>query len=336
MFTPKAAERVAMESATASFDDAARKINHDWDSEYDGKQMQRVSEAIGAQLAQQRDAEARACLAGQRPAGPRNDPALLVIEMDGGRVQSREKNPDTGSRWKEDKIAAICTYLPGDGKEKPPQKLSTTYVATMGDSDAFGPLVRCEAERRGIRQAALTLLLNDGGPWIGTQREKYFIRCPMIIDWGHATSHLFDAAKAAHEHDEKQQQRLGHQLEAWLWDGQRDKVIARLRALSQAAGPPQKEDGPEHPRRILAQNVGYFERHYDHMDYPTYRARGWPIGSGVVESGVKQFNQRVKGTDRFWTLAGSEAILNLRALWLSEDNRWNHYWLYGRIQRLAA
>ena len=158
----------------------------------------------------------------------------------------------------------------------------------------------------------------------------------MIIDWGHAKSHLFDAAKAAHEHDEPRQRRLGHQLEAWLWDGQRDKVIARLRELSQTAGPPQPGDGPEHPRRILAQNAGYFERHRDHMDYPAYRARGWPIGSGVVESGVKQFNRRVKGTEQFWNPVGSESILALRALWLSEDRRWDHYWWYGRLHRKAA
>lgn len=338
-FTPKAAERVARESVTESFDEAARKINSDWDTHYDGKQMQRVSEALGAQVAQQRDAEANACATGQRPKGPANDPVLLTIQMDGGRVQGREKNAETGSRWKEDKVAAICTYLPGEsggGKDKDPVKLTTTYVATMQSSDAFGPLVRCEAERRGIRQATQTILINDGGPWISTQHQEHFIRCPMIIDWSHASSHLFDVAKAVHVDDMPRQQKLGHQLESWLWNGQRDQVIARLRELAQTAGPPQPADGPEHPRRVLSQNVGYFERHREHMDYPTYRAKGWPIGSGVVEAGVKQFNDRVKGTEQFWSSAGSEAILALRALWLSQDQRWDHYWLYGRLSSKAA
>ena len=327
---------MTIESATGSFDEAARKINWDWGTHYDGKQMQRVAEAIGTQVARQREAQAQACAAGQRPRGPANDPALLVIQMDGGRVQGREKNPETGSRWKEDKVAAICTYLPGDGQEKEPVKLTTTYVATMQDSDAFGALVRCEGERRGIRQAARTLLINDGGAWIGTQHQEHFFRCPMIIDWGHAKSHLYDVAKAVHEHDPARQRRLGKQLETWLWNGQRGKVIDKLGELSQQAGEPQADDAPQHPRRILAQNVGYFTRHRDHMDYPAYRARGWPIGSGVVESGVKQFNHRVKGTDRFWTTQGSEAILALRALWLSEDDRWSRYWWYGRLERKAA
>lgn len=334
--TPKAAERVALEAATASFGEAARKLNHDWGTHYDGKQMQRISEAVGQEVARQRDQESKACAAGQRPTGPANDPVLLTVQMDGGRVQGREKNLETGSRWKEDKVAAITTYLPGDGKGKEPVKLNTTYVATMGNSDTFGPLVRCEAERRGIRQATQTILLNDGGAWIDTQRQEHFVRCPMVIDWGHACEHLYDVAAAAHEHDEPRRQRLGEQLEAWLWDGQRDQVIGRIRELSLASGPPQEQDAADHPRRVLAQNVGYFERHREHMDYPTYRAKGWPIGSGVVESAVKQFNKRVKGTEQFWSTPGGEAILALRALWMSEDERWDHYWLWGRLPRCAA
>lgn len=335
-FSPKAAQRLALEAVCVPFAQAARKLNADWDTHYDGKQVQRVSEAIGREVARQRDREAGACAAGWRPPGPANDPVLLTVQMDGGRVQGREKNPQTGSRWREDKVAAITTYLPGDGKQKEPVKLTTTYVATMRDSDAFGPLVRCEAERRGIRQATQTILLNDGGAWIGTQQQEHFVRCPMVIDWGHACEHLYDAARAAHEHEETRRLRLGKQLEGWLWNGQHQKVIDRLGELSRAAGPPRAEDAPNHPRRVLAQNVGYFERHRRHMDYPAYRAKGWPIGSGVVESGVKQFNKRVKGSEQFWSDTGSEAILALRALWLSEDQRWDHYWLWGQFQKIAA
>ena len=46
------------------------------------------------------------------------------------------------------------------------------------------------------------------------------------------------------------------------------------------------------------------------MDYPRYRAKGWPVGSGVTEAGVKQFNKRVKGTEQFWTEEGVERACN--------------------------
>ena len=62
----------------------------------------------------------------------------------------------------------------------------------------------------------------------------------------------------------------------------------------------------------------------------------WPIGSGVTESGVKQFNKRVKGTDQFWNESGVEAILALRAQWLSQDDRWNRYWTTRPAHQQAA
>jgi len=55
-------------------------------------------------------------------------------------------------------------------------------------------------------------------------------------------------------------------------------------------------------------------------------SEGWPIGSGNTEAGVKQFNKRVKGTEQFWSEDGVEAILCLRGLWLSQDERWVVYW----------
>src|SRR5208337_2276127 len=99
-----------------------------------------------------------------------------------------------------------------------------------------------------------------------------------------------------------------------LWEGQVDTVITRLQAAVQAAGVAEATDGDTHPRTILRRNLGYFQKHRDHMRYDQYRAKGWPIGSGNTEAGVKCFNKRVKGTDQFWTPWGVEAIMALRAL----------------------
>ena len=51
-----------------------------------------------------------------------------------------------------------------------------------------------------------------------------------------------------------------------------------------------------------------------------------PIGSGVTECAVKLFNNRVKATAPFWSVPEVEAILAVRALWLSQDGRWSCYW----------
>jgi hypothetical protein len=293
----------------------------------DGKQIQRWSEAMGEVLTLARGAEVRAYDRGCRPAAVPNPPSLLVIGMDGGRVQTREKQGGNGSRWREDKVCAIASYLPGDGtSDHPPTLLVTTYVATMGDTEAFGRLVRIEAERRGMRQAQMVLVMGDGGNWIDPLSKRERLHDRRIVDYYHAAEHLYEAARAALGRDSPEATAWAEELTDALWDGQMDRVIGLLREHAQRLGPPQESDGPDHPRRVLANTVGYFEKHRHHMDYPTYRAKGWPIGSGVTESAVKLFNKRVKGTEQFWSLRGVESILALRALWLSQDGRWQRYW----------
>jgi len=335
--TPRAARRVARECTSHSFDQAARALAEDWSVHWDGKQLQRWSEQLGHTLTAIRDGEVSAYEAGIRPASPSNPPILLAIEMDGGRVQTREKQGENGSRWREDQVGAIISYLPGDGTpEHAPAPLVTTYVGTMGKTEAFGKLVHLEAERRGLRQAGTVLVIGDGGNWIDPLSARERLHDQRIVDYYHAAEHLHEAARAAMGRDSPEASALAEQLTDHLWDGQVDEVIALLNTHANRLGPPQESDGPDHPRRVLANNVGYFQAHQRHMDYPRYRAKGWPIGSGLAESAVKLFNKRVKGTEQFWSLPGVEAILSLRALWLSQDGRWEAYWNTRPAYRKAA
>ena len=319
-----------------SFDPAARALNEDWGTTYDGKQIQRWAGKLGQGLVDQQQAEVQAYERGRRPAGPAHDPDLLVVGMDGGRWQSREKNPETGSRWKEDKVLTVTSYRRGDGQARDAQPLVTTYVATTGDCQAFGKLARVEAERRGIRQATTVLDISDGGNWIDPLHAEHFGRHERILDYYHAAEHLYAVARAVYPQAEAPRQKLGQRLKRLLWRGQVAGVLKVLQAWSRKLGPPQAGDGPEHPRRVVSQNVGYFTKHQGQMHYPAYRARGWPIGSGPTEAGVKLMGKRVKGSEQFWRAEGAEAILALRALWVSQDERWHHYWSYGRLLRQAA
>ena len=80
------------------------------------------------------------------------------------------------------------------------------------------------------------------------------------------------------------------------------------------------------PRQIVARTLAYLQNHQDQMRYADYRRLGLPITSSYVESAVKQFNQRVKGTEKFWSEPGAEAMLQLRADHLSDDQPLERFW----------
>jgi hypothetical protein len=232
--TPRAAERLGREAAVQPFDQAARALQMDWGMTMHGRQVQRWSQALGDSLVMKRDREVLAYQErGERPEPPPNEPAILVIGVDGGRVQSKEKSEETGSRWVEDKVCTLTTYLPGDGGDEDPQPLVTTSVATMREAAAFGPMVRVEAERRGVRTAHQILALCDGGNWIDPILLAYFGVLVRIIDWCHASEHLWDAARAAFGANTPEAARWGQTWESWLWYGKTQAVIDALTAESQ-------------------------------------------------------------------------------------------------------
>lgn len=104
--TPHAAERLSRESAQKAFDEAAKSLNIDFKTEWDGKQIQRWSERLGDAMVRERDHQTQALSEGRHPEGPLNAPQLLVIGVNGGRWQGREKDADSGSRWRKKKVLA--------------------------------------------------------------------------------------------------------------------------------------------------------------------------------------------------------------------------------------
>ena len=72
-------------------------------------------------------------------------------------------------------------------------------------------------------------------------------------------------------------------------------------------------------RRGYPHLATYFERYSQHMHYLTFRQAGLPIGSGTVESGVKQFKQRLCGTGMRCNKAHADHMLIIRTAILSDD-----------------
>ena len=207
-------------------------------------------------------------------------------------------------------------------------RLVTTFVATMHNAEQFGYMVAAEAFQRGLDLAERKAFVCDGLPYNWTIYEAHFRRWGFvaILDFLHLLGYLYAAAHALEEgHAWRAWQRYAEWMR-WAWSGQREKLLSALHAASAKVGlPPPK--APAHDRRaIVARAATYVANNYDRMDYPRYRKLGLPCSSAPMESAVKQFSRRVKGSEKFWVEEGSEAVLQVRAASLSRDDRAERLW----------
>jgi hypothetical protein len=205
-----------------------------------------------------------------------------------------------------------------------PELLVRTYVATTRDSEAFGPMVAAEARRRNFPAAARGAFVGDGAAWLWKLHRRFFPDFTAVVDFLHVLSYVFAAARAAASEPAARWARYLEWAEA-CWQGRVTEVLEQLRGLQEQWGTlsvAEMEALPDDDsRKVVAQSVVYLEHNQGRMDYPGYRRDGLPTTSSHAESTVKCFSRRVKGTEKSWGEAGAEAMLQLRAAFLSEDGR---------------
>lgn len=206
-----------------------------------------------------------------------------------------------------------------------PERLVRTAVATMQGAEGFGWMVAAEALRRGFYQAERRAVVGDGGNWIEPLGQMHFPGWEQILDFLHLLVHLYAAATAAYRalgsRGTFRAWRLYERMLRAAWAGQVPQVQALLREHLERLGPPPARAPADHPSKVVSLVLKYITDNAGRMDYPRYRREGLPVTSTIVESLIKQFNKRVKGTEKFWLRGGAEAILQGRAAYLSEDGR---------------
>jgi hypothetical protein len=201
----------------------------------------------------------------------------------------------------------------------------------MADSETFGWQVAAEVQRRGLDRAARKACVCDGQHYNWTLFEMHLLPSGFIgiLDVVHLIAYLYGAAHAW----KKDATEAWKQYEHWLrqaWSGEVSKVLGGLRRAVEEVGKPPKGATDQDPRQILADALGYVTNNRSRMNYPEYRRQGLPISSAPVESTIKQLNRRLKGTEKFWLEGGAEAVLQVRAAYLSQDDRAARYWARPR------
>ena len=220
---------------------------------------------------------------------------------------------------KQDRQSASETWR--EARRWRPESLFRTGLSSLRTSKKFGPMMAAEADSRGFYLAAKRAFVCDGLPYNWTIQQTHFPTFTPILDFVHAVEHVYAAARQLRsDHDELW--RLHLQWTEACWQGRVREVVSQLCVEQQRIGEPPPDAAENDPRKIIAETIGYFQNNAQRMNYPAYRRDGLPVTSALMESFVKELNQRVKGTEKFWNDGVSgEAILQVRAAALCDDDR---------------
>jgi hypothetical protein len=220
-----------------------------------------------------------------------------------------------------------------DGAKEPydsPAILRRHVIASRREVKSFGPHLASEAWRLGFPHAENGAFVGDGSETNWGVWRTYFPRLTPITDFVHAVCYLYQAVMQNLPVDEGWE--MYCRTAQMLWSGEPAEVVDGLLGLQQKVGLPHPGEPDSSPRHHLAAGIRYLNNQKSRMSYAAYRQAGLPITSCHIESTIKQINRRVKGTEKFWSHDGGEAILQLVADHLSDHSPMESFWTHRENQ----
>ena len=186
-------------------------------------------------------------------------------------------------------------------------------VAWQGEPTELGRRLHWEALRRGLGRAKWILGVGDGSPWIWNVSADGWVDAEQVLDFYHASEHVWELGRTLYGEDQAKEwveSRL-HELR----HGQEETFLARIAQLKVPRGKKAK---------AVREQKNYFANQAERMNYDEIAKRGWPIGSGAVESACSGHQNRFKRRGQFWTPKG---LGNLAALKQARENKhWDELW----------
>lgn len=315
--TPELEDRVCLTATLADSYQAAAALAAKWGSPVDASTIRQHACAVGQRAAAQAQTRAGepvpavAIPAGINPAKP----AALVIMMDGWLARQRGADwglppadtPLARVAWHEIKGAVIYRLEQAGQTAGGRGVIAQKYVvAWQGEPLEFGRQVQSEARRRGLAEAQEVFVVADGSVWIWNVQADRFGRAQGVLDFYHASQHLWTVAHALHPADETAARAWVEPLLSRLRHGEEAGVVQTLEDLPAWCAQQQRAVPPE-----VTREAEYFQNHREHLHYEAMAARGCPVGSGAMESFCAQLQGRFKRCGQFWSRRGLGDLLAL-------------------------
>jgi hypothetical protein len=351
--TPGVQEAIGYLCARLTFEEAAETFSRFLPLHMTARQAQNLMEPVGKALAEQEEkvlkaffeqaAHKHSSVQEQQERLTLKSIERLYIEMDGimerlrrGTVEMEaSEKKRKGDVYRELKVGAIFEAERGRERSElvpevwvdSPKENSMRYVARRTAKGDFDQLLYGLARQSGLDQAKQIVVLGDGAPWIWKLASEHFPGAVQIVDLYHAQEHVWQVARTVY----------GPQTvaaEVWAKDacdllvhGNIEELVASIAALPPIAPEPGES------RSVPEKAVDYFSTNAERMRYPTFRAQGMHVGSGIAEAACKTVvATRLKRSGMRWTPEGLDALLPLRTCVLNQT--YDAFW-EGQLRLVA-
>jgi hypothetical protein len=301
--SPSLAKACCLLAVDNSFEQVSQKIEQLFGQRVCDDTINQVVHRAGSVVLQEQNQELELFFANRQIPQAQTNPERLYIAVDGTTVHENDA-------WHEVKVS--CIYWTNERFER-----IGHYVGRFDDSQVFGWHLWLEACKCGLREAKEVVYIGDGAGWIRSEHHRHFGRATFIIDWYHASEHIWDCGKTLFGEGTEVTDKWVHQSLDLLWDGWTKKLLDDLKQ--------QRKKYRGNKREALETLIRYISTNEEQMRYDVFRSKGYDIGSGKVEAACKNVvGKRLKQSGMIWSRAGSSTTLALRVTWLND--RWKQLW----------
>ena len=296
-----------------SFSDASEMLERGLHMHINRETVREVTEEIGNMVFEADKKKAAHIIENMHEieTGPDNESkkGVLYIMTDGAALNTRVKD-ENGSTWRENKtVIAFTDKNMINRKDGGHIITKKEYAAFVGSAEKFKGHVLCAAINAGYGNTHKTVIIGDGAAWIRNMGKELFPEAVQILDLYHLKENIYAYAKHRFAHNEKEYVPWAEAFIDKIEKGNKEEALLLLPADEKL------------PANIVNLRT-YINNNIDKIDYPEYKAKGYFVGSGAVESANKVILQRrLKQSGMRWNVPEAQSVLSLRAK--VESNRWD-------------
>jgi hypothetical protein len=320
--SPALEEKLVFTATLAGSYEGSAQVAGKWGCPVDDSVIHALVQRLGERAEAQVQARLQSALPPQKPQ-PGRSSELGVLMLDGwfarfrGPGWGQKKSPAEHVEWHEIKTGIF--YLQERAARTESGRgmiVDKAVVRWQGEALELGRRLQAEALSGGLARAQTTLVVGDGIPWIWKLKAERWAHALELLDFWHGSQHLWALGRACHGPDEAVTQAWVERCLHRLRHGREKAVLKEIAGLKGLRG----ERG-----KIVRRERNYFASHAGRMHYQAMADRGWPIGSGPVESTCRQDQCRFKRPGQFWTQKGFRHLSALDEA--RRNNHWDEIWL---------